>query len=74
MSRATRIIAVIIGTIAFIVAGLAYPIVMRGEAWASAVWTVPVLSWLPMNARLPVLAILALGRPQNVLRGEDSDE
>lgn len=133
MSRATRIIVVILGTIAFIVAGLAYPIVMRGEAWPSAVWTVPVLSWLPMNARLPVLggvalvlaaivawrmtlaqdartprlrigtvaplvtgprglrtrlrdvpgmlraaalvlAILALGRPQNVLRGEDSDE
>ena len=42
MSRATRIIAVIIGTIAFIVAGLAYPIVMRGGAWPSAVWTVPV--------------------------------
>jgi Ca-activated chloride channel homolog len=133
MSRATRIIFVVLGTIAFIAAGLAYPIVMRGEAWPSAVWTVPVLSWLPMNARLPVLgggalviaaivawrmtlaqdartprlrigtvaplvtgprglrtrlrdvpgmlraaalvlAILALGRPQNVLRGEDSDE
>jgi Ca-activated chloride channel homolog len=133
MSRVTRIIVVVLGTIAFIVAGLAYPIAMRGDAWVSAVWTVPVLSWLPTNVRLPVLAggalvlasivvwrmtlaqdartprlrigtvaplvtgprglrtrlrdfpgmlraaalvlaILALGRPQNVLRGEDSDE
>ncbi|MBX3208314.1 MAG: VWA domain-containing protein [Labilithrix sp.] len=106
---------------------------MRGEAWLSAVWTVPVLAWLPRDARLPVLggagailaaivvwrmtlaadartprmriaavaplltgprglrtrlrdvpgmlrgaalllAILALGRPQNVLRGENADE
>lgn len=133
MSRVTRAFIVVLGTIAFIVAGLAYPIVTRAEAWPSAVWTVPVLSWLPFAARLPVLAglafvvaavvawrmtlaadartprlrlatvaplvvgprglrtrlrdvpgmlraaalvlaILALGRPQNVLRGEDSDE
>jgi Ca-activated chloride channel family protein len=106
---------------------------MRGEAWASAIWTVPVLAWLPPSARLPVLAglglvlaalvvwrmtlaadartprmrigavaplltgprgfrtklrdvpgmlrgaaiivaVLALGRPQNVLRGENADE
>ncbi|MBX3227593.1 MAG: VWA domain-containing protein [Labilithrix sp.] len=106
---------------------------MRGEAWLSAIWTVPVLAWLPPEARLPVLgalgvvlgaivvwrttlgadartprmrigaiaplftgprgfrtklrdvpgmirgaaivlAVLALGRPQNVLRGENADE
>jgi Ca-activated chloride channel family protein len=133
MSRVTRAIVTVLGTLAFLVAGLAYPIVKRADAWASAVWTVPVLSWLPTNVRLPllaglavvlgailawrmtlaadartprlriatvaplvqgpkgirtrlrdvpgmiraaalVLAILALGRPQNVLRGEDSDE
>jgi Ca-activated chloride channel homolog len=133
MSRSTRTIAVILGTLLLIVAGLLYPILMRGEAWLAAVWTVPVLSWLPRDARLPVLggvavvaagvvvwrmtlaadartprmriaavapllsgprgfrtrlrdvpgmlrgaalvlAILALGRPQNVLRGENADE
>ena len=133
MSRAGRTIAVILGTLLLVVAGLLYPALLRGEAWASAVWTVPVLAWLPRDARLPmlagiavvlgaivvwrmtlaadartprmriaaiaplltgprgfrtrlrdlpgmlrgaalVLAILALGRPQNVLRGENADE
>ena len=126
MSRAGRTIAVIVGTLLFLVAGLLYPALMRGDAWASAVWTVPVLAWLPRELRLPilaataillaaaivwrmrgvrasaaiapllsgprglrtrlrdvpgmlrgaalVLAVLALGRPQNVLRGENADE
>ena len=133
MSRAGRIISVILGTLLLLVGALLYPILMRGEAWLSAIWTVPVLAWLPRDARLPVLAgfavilaaivvwrmtlasdartprmriaaiapllsgprgfrtrlrdvpgmlrgaalvlaILALGRPQNVLRGENADE
>lgn len=133
MTRSGRTISVIVGTLLFIVAALLYPLLMRGEAWLSAVWTIPVLSLLPHKARLPVLggaavliaglvvwrmtlaadartprmriaaiaplltgprglrtrlrdvpgmlrgaalvlAILALGRPQNVLRGEDADE
>lgn len=133
MSRAGRTISVILGTLLLIVSGLLYPAFARAEAWASAVWTVPVLAWLPRDARLPVLgggalllaavvvwrmtlaadartprmriavvaplltgprglrtrlrdmpgmlrgaaivlAILALGRPQNVLRGENADE
>lgn len=133
MSRAGRTIAVILGTLLLLLGALLYPILMRGEAWFSAVWTVPVLAWLPHDVRLPVLggaavvlasfvvwrmtlaadartprmrvaavaplltgprgfrtrlrdlpgmlrgvalvlAILALGRPQNVLRGEDADE
>ncbi len=133
MSRAGRTIVVILGTLLLIVGALLYPALMRGEAWVSAVWTVPVLAWLPRDARLPVLAalaivlaavvvwrmtiaadartprmriaavapllsgprgfrtrlrdvpgmlrgaalvlaILALGRPQNVLRGENADE
>jgi Ca-activated chloride channel family protein len=133
VSRAGRTIAVILGTLLFIVAGLLYPALARGDAWSSAIWSVPVLAWLPRTARLPVLAgsavvvaaivvwrmtlaadartprmriaalaplltgprgfrtrlrdlpgmlrgaalflaILALGRPQNVLRGENADE
>lgn len=133
MSRAVRTAVVIAGTLALLAVGLLYPALARGEAWLSAVWTVPVLQWLPRSARLPVLAalgvvlggivvwrmtlaadartprmrlsviaplltgprgirtylrdlpgmlrgaaivlaILALGRPQNVLRGENADE
>jgi Ca-activated chloride channel family protein len=133
MSRASRAIAVVVGTLLLLVAGLLYPALARGEAWPSAVWMVPVLAWLPPDMRLPilgggavvlaavvvwrmtlasdartprmriatiatllsgprglrtrlrdlpgmlrgaaiVLAILALGRPQSVLRGENSDE
>ena len=133
MSRAGRVIAVVLGTLLLVVGALLYPILMRGDAWLSAIWTVPVLAWLPRDARLPVLAglavvlaavvvwrmtlaadartprmriaavapllsgprgfrtrlrdvpgmlrgaalvlaILALGRPQNVLRGENADE
>lgn len=132
-SRAGRTFSVIFGTLLFITGGLLYPALARGEAWATAVWTVPVLKWLPRELRLPVLAggavilasivvwrmtlaadartprmriasiaplltgprglrtrlrdvpgmlrgaalvlaILALGRPQNVLRGENADE
>lgn len=133
MTRASRTIAVVLGTLAFLVAGLTYAAVARGQDWGSAVWTVPVLAWLPPKTRLPVLAIgavllssavvwrmtlaadartprmripaiapllsgprglrtrlrdvpgmlrgaalvlaiLALGRPQNVLRGEEATE
>lgn len=133
MTRPARAILTVVGTLAFIALGLVYPAIARGEAWSTAVWTVPVLAWLPKDSRLPVLAggavvlaalvawrmtlaadartprlrlatvaslvtgprgfrtrlrdvpgmlraaalvlaILALGRPQNVLRGEDADE
>lgn len=133
MSRAGRTFNVVFGTLAFIIAGLLYPALARADAWRSAIWTVPVLAWLPQEARLPVLAgvgvviaaivvwrmtlaadarsprmriaaiaplftgprgfrtrlrdvpgmirgatlvlaVLALGRPQNVLRGENADE
>ncbi len=133
MTRPARAILTVVGTLAFIALGLVYPAIARGDAWSTAVWTVPVLGWLPKESRLPVLAggafvlaalvawrmtlaadartprlrlatvaplvtgprglrtrlrdvpgmlrasalvlaILALGRPQNVLRGEDADE
>lgn len=133
MSRPVRTAVVVAGTLVLVAVGLLYPALARGEAWLSAVWTVPVLQWLPRSARLPVLAglgvvlggivvwrmtlaadartprmrlsviaplltgprgirtylrdlpgmlrgaaivlaILALGRPQNVLRGENADE
>ncbi|MDB4941229.1 MAG: hypothetical protein JWP97_763 [Labilithrix sp.] len=133
MTRPARIVAVVLGTLAIIAAALVYPLAARGEAWLGAVWTVPVLSWLPREARLVTLlaiivaisalvlwrmtfsadartprlrlatvaplvtgprgfrtklrdlpamfrvaaialAILAIGRPQNVLRGENTDE
>jgi Ca-activated chloride channel family protein len=123
----------VIGTLLFVALGLVYPAVARGEAWLGALWTVPVLAWLPREARLATLlvlivvvcalvlfrttvyadartprlrmatvlplvtgprgfrtklrdlpamvrvaaialAVLALGRPQNVLRGESADE
>jgi Ca-activated chloride channel family protein len=132
-SRAGRTFTIVFGTLFFLVAGLFYPVLARGEAWTSAIWSVRVLAWLPRDARLPVLgggavvlaalvvwrmtiasdartprmriaaiaplltgprglrtrlrdlpgmlrgaalvlAILALGRPQNVLRGENADE
>jgi len=132
-SRVFRTLGVILGTLSFLTLGLLYPVLARGEAWFSAIWTVKVLGWLPREARLPtligvgvvvaslvvwrmtlasdartprmrvaaiaplltgprgfrtklrdlpgmlrgaaiVLAVLALGRPQNVLRGENSDE
>lgn len=133
MSKPARIIGVLVGTFTFLVLGLLYPALARGEAWLGAVWTVPLLSWLPREARFPTLlalivvvcgvviwrmtiaadartprlrmatvlplvtgprgfrtklrdlpamfrvaaialAILAIGRPQNVLRGENTDE
>jgi Ca-activated chloride channel homolog len=133
VKRAGRVIAVVLGTLLVLVAAALYPVLARGAAWASAVWTVPVLGWLPRDMRLPflaggaillaslvvwrmtlatdartprlrlpaiaplltgprgfrtrlrdvpgmlrgaalVLAILALGRPQSVLRGENADE
>lgn len=133
MSRASRAIAVIVGTLAFVALGATYPALARGEAWAGAIWTLPALTWLPKEARLLALAfvmvvtcslvvwrmslaadartprlriptltplasgprglrtrlrdmpgmlrgaslalaLLALGRPQSVLRGESSDE
>ena len=134
MSRASRILGIMVGTLVFLTLGLLYPAVSRGgDTWLGAVWTVPVLSWLPREARFATLlgiivvvctlvlwrmtfaadprtprlrlatiaplitgprgfrtklrdmpgmvraaalafAILAIGRPQNVLRGENSDE
>lgn len=133
MNRSFRALVVVVGTLLFFVLGLLYPLLARGDAWLSTVWSVPVLGWLPRDARLPVLAIvvllvsglvvwrmtlaadtrtprlrvstvaplmtgprglrtrlrdmpgmvrgaalalaiLALGRPQNVLRGESSDD
>jgi Ca-activated chloride channel homolog len=133
VKRAGRVLAVVLGTLLVLVAACLYPAFARGEAWASAAWTVPVLAWLPREMRLPflaggailiaslvvwrttlatdartprlrlpaiaplltgprgfrtrlrdvpgmlrgaalVLAILALGRPQSVLRGENADE
>jgi Ca-activated chloride channel family protein len=133
MSKPARILGIAVGTLTFLVLGLLYPALARGEAWLGAIWTVPVLSWLPREARLPTLlglilvigaaviwrmtlaadartprlrmstvaplltgprgfrtklrdmpgmirvaaialALLAIGRPQNVLRGENTDE
>jgi Ca-activated chloride channel homolog len=133
VKRAGRVIAVVLGTLVVLVVAGLYPVLERGAAWASAVWTVPGLAWLPRDMRLPflaggaillaslvvwrmtlatdartprlrlpaiaplltgprgfrtrlrdvpgmlrgaalVLAILALGRPQSVLRGENADE
>ncbi|MBS2013057.1 MAG: VWA domain-containing protein [Deltaproteobacteria bacterium] len=133
MNRAVRILGVVVGTLVFVALGALYPAFARGEAWLGSLWTAPMLAWLPREARLPtlgivavvaagvvvwrttlaadtrtprlrvstvaplatgprgfrtrlrdlpgmlrgaalVLAILALGRPQNVLRGESSDE
>lgn len=133
MSRAARVVTVVLGTLVFLALGLAYPWVARADAWSSAIWTAAGLAWIPAEARLYVLgalalvigavvvwrmtiaadtrtprlrmatiapiltgprgvrtrlrdlpgmlrgaalvlAILALGRPQNVLRGESSDE
>lgn len=133
MSRAGRAFSVIAGTILLTALALLYPAIARADAWSSAIWSVPVLAWLPPGARLPVLggialvlagtvvwrmtlasdartprmrigaiaplltgprgfrtklrdvpgmlrgaaiivAVLALGRPQNVLRGENADE
>jgi Ca-activated chloride channel family protein len=133
VNRIRRALLVVTGAAIVLVLGLVYPLAARGVAWWSAIWTVPVLAWLPREARLPilgisalaigalvtwrmtlasdartprlrlsaiapllagprgirtylrdvpgvlrgaalVLAILALGRPQSVLRGEDADE
>ncbi len=133
MSRSGRAFWIFLGTVGLVVLGLLYPALARDEAWAAAIWSVPILAWLPREARLPVLvgvgvvlaiatvyrmtlaadartprmrigavaplltgprglrtrlrdvpgmlrgaalvlAVLALGRPQNVLRGENADE
>jgi Ca-activated chloride channel family protein len=133
VSKSARILGLVIGTLLFITLGLLYPALSRGEAWLGAIWTVPLLAWLPREARLPsliglifvvgslvlwrmtiaadprtprlrmstiaplltgprgfrtklrdlpamlrvaaiALALLAIGRPQNVLRGENTDE
>ncbi|MDB4936229.1 MAG: hypothetical protein JWP87_3201 [Labilithrix sp.] len=133
MSKPARILGIVVGTLVFLTLGLLYPALARGDAWLSAIWTVPALAWLPREARLPTLlglilvigvlviwrmtlaadartprlrmatvaplltgprgfrtklrdmpgmirvaaialALLAIGRPQNVLRGENTDE
>jgi len=133
VSRAARTLTVVLGTIFFLGMGALYPLLARGAAWGSAVLTLPALTFLPREARVPVvvgvalvvaaivvwrmtiaadartprlrigtvlplvtgprgvrtrlrdvpgmlrgaalvLAILAVARPQNVLRGEDADE
>ena len=133
MSKPARIIGIVVGVLTFLVLGLLYPALARGEAWLGAIWTVPALAWLPREARFPALlgtivvvcslviwrmtlaadartprlrmatvaplltgprgfrtklrdmpgmlrvaaialALLAIGRPQNVLRGENTDE
>lgn len=133
MSKPGRILGIVLGTLAFFALGLVYPAIARGEAWLGSIWTVPLVSWMPREARFPALAIviliasslvlwrmtfaadartprlrmatvaplvtgprgfrtklrdmpgmvraaaialaiLAIGRPQNVLRGENTDE
>jgi Ca-activated chloride channel family protein len=133
MSRAARTMLVVVGTLLFVLAGLAWPILARGTAWLSATWSSPLVAWaspalrplvtalaavvlagvavwrmtLASDARTPrlrlptlvplatgprglrtrlrdtpgmlrgaalALGILALARPQDVLRGEDADE
>ncbi len=133
MSKPSRVISVVAGTLVWVALGLLYPAFARGEAWLGALWTVPILAWLPREARLATLlalivavsgvliwrmtlaadartprlriatvfplvsgprgfrtklrdlpamlrvaaialALLAIGRPQNVLRGENTDE
>ena len=133
MSKPARILGIVVGVLTFLVLGLLYPALARGEAWFGAIWTVPALAWLPREWRFPVLlatiivvgslviwrmtlaadartprlrlstvaplltgprgfrtklrdmpgmlrvaaialALLAIGRPQNVLRGENTDE
>ena len=133
MSKPARILGIVVGVLTFLVLGLLYPALARGEAWLGAIWTVPALAWLPREWRFPVLlaiivvvgslviwrmtlaadartprlrlstvaplltgprgfrtklrdmpgmlrvaaialALLAIGRPQNVLRGENTDE
>jgi Ca-activated chloride channel family protein len=118
--RAARAILVAVGVLGVLLAGLVYPIAMRGDAWRSATWLAPwwllalaVVPWivwrmtLGADLRMPhlamptlapiltgprgwrtrfrdfpgvirgaaiVLAVLALARPQNVLKGEDAEE
>jgi Ca-activated chloride channel family protein len=133
MSKPARILGIVVGVLTFLVLGLLYPALARGEAWLGAIWTVPALAWLPREWRFPALlativvvgslviwrmtlaadartprlrlstvaplltgprgfrtklrdmpgmlrvaaialALLAIGRPQNVLRGENTDE
>jgi Ca-activated chloride channel family protein len=133
VSKPARILGIVVGVLTFLVLGLLYPALARGEAWFGAIWTVPALAWLPREWRFPVLlativvvgslviwrmtlaadartprlrlstvaplltgprgfrtklrdmpgmlrvaaialALLAIGRPQNVLRGENTDE
>lgn len=133
MSRAGRVMRVVLGTLLFVMAGLAWPLLARGSAWLSATWSSPLVVWLAPqlrllavvlfallvagaatwrqtiagDARTPrlrlptlvplakgprglrtrlrdlpgmlrgaalVLGVLALARPQDVLRGEDADE
>jgi len=144
MSRRVRAALVVLGTLAALAAGLVGPVLARGDAWRSAMWTawpgplgdhpstadtlgwllraswclalaaailaVPFVVWrmtLGADARVPrlglptilplvvgprgwrtqlrdvpgmlrgaalVLAVLALGRPQSVLRGETEED
>jgi Ca-activated chloride channel family protein len=133
VSKPARILGIGVGVLTFLVLGLLYPALARGEAWFGAIWTVPALAWLPREWRFPALlvtivvvgslviwrmtlaadartprlrlstvaplltgprgfrtklrdmpgmlrvaaialALLAIGRPQNVLRGENTDE
>lgn len=119
-ANVTRIALVVMGTLIVALLGLAYPLLVRGEAWTVAHWAspwwfagliaVPFVVWrmtLGADQRMPrltiptilplaigprgirarlrdlpgvirgaalVLGVLAIARPQNVLRGESADE
>ena len=60
MSRTRRAVVVALGTVVLVALGCMVPAMARADAWPSAIWTVPVLAWLPREARFPVLGGIAL--------------
>ena len=60
MSRFVRGVAVAGATVAAVAWGLVYPVVARGDAWFSALWSTPILRGLPAAVEMPALIAAAV--------------
>ena len=60
MSRAGRVMMLVLGTALFLLGGIAWPVLARGRAWLSATWSSPLLTWISPPLRLAVVGLVAL--------------
>lgn len=57
MNRTSRALTIVLGFAFALLLGALYPIFVRGTAWRSAVWAMPILAGAPEGSRLVYLGI-----------------